>query len=194
MVEEKFVEELKIGDKEAFKKLYNEYAPKIYGILRNYVPPNEIEDALQEVFLRILKGINNFEGRSKLSTWIYRIAVNVGKDYSKKSNNIQEKTISMENDNYEEKGDFQPSSDTNVQKQALTELNYELILNIMEKLNEDERLIIKLRDIDGLSYSEISEIMNIPIGTVKSKLHYARKKLRKLIEEEKLVWIQMKKI
>lgn len=187
MVEEKFVEELKIGDKEAFKKLYNEYAPKIYGILRNYVPPNEIEDALQEVFLRILKGINNFEGRSKLSTWIYRIAVNVGKDYSKKSNNIQEKTISMENDNYEEKGDFQPSSDTNVQKQALTELNYELILNIMEKLNEDERLIIKLRDIDGLSYSEISEIMNIPIGTVKSKLHYARKKLRKLIEEEKLV-------
>lgn len=194
MVEEKFVEELKIGDKEAFKKLYNEYAPKIYGILRNYVPPNEIEDALQEVFLRILKGINNFEGRSKLSTWIYRIAVNVGKDYSKKSNNIQEKTISMENDNYEEKDDFQPSSDTNVQKQALTELNYELILNIMEKLNEDERLIIKLRDIDGLSYSEISEIMNIPIGTVKSKLHYARKKLRKLIEEEKLVWIQMKKI
>lgn len=61
-------------------------------------------------------------------------------------------------------------------------LDYQMILNIMEKLEQDERVIIKLRDIDGMSYNEISEIMNIPLGTVKSKLHYARSKLRNLIE------------
>jgi len=57
----------------------------------------------------------------------------------------------------------------------------------MEKLDDEERLLIKLRDIDGLSYNEISDIMEIPLGTVKSKLHYARKKLRQLIEEANFV-------
>jgi RNA polymerase sigma-70 factor (ECF subfamily) len=57
----------------------------------------------------------------------------------------------------------------------------------MEKLDKEERLLIKLRDIDGMSYNEIAEIMEIPLGTVKSKLHYARKKLRQFIEEANLV-------
>ena len=62
-----------------------------------------------------------------------------------------------------------------------------MILEIMEQLGEDERLLIKLRDIDGLSYNEIAEITDLPLGTVKSKLHYARKKLKKLIEEANLI-------
>ncbi|POZ89574.1 sigma-70 family RNA polymerase sigma factor, partial [Petrotoga halophila] len=82
---------------------------------------------------------------------------------------------------------IQAISDTNVKNEVLEELDYQMILNIMEKLDDEERLLIKLRDIDGLSYNEISDIMEIPLGTVKSKLHYARKKLRQLIEEANFV-------
>ncbi|HOB16351.1 MAG TPA: sigma-70 family RNA polymerase sigma factor [Defluviitoga sp.] len=186
MTDEKLVEALKKGDQNAFKILYDEYAPKIYGILKNYVRPNELEDALQEVFVRILKGINNFEGRSKLSTWIYRIAVNVGKDYSRNYSKEIERPMDLDSEE-PETYNVQPVSDTNVKKEVFNELSYEMILEIMEQLDEDERLLIKLRDIDGLSYNEIAEIADLPLGTVKSKLHYARKKLKKLIEEANLI-------
>lgn len=186
LTDEKLVEALKKGDQNAFKILYDEYAPKIYGILKNYVRPNELEDALQEVFVRILKGINNFEGRSKLSTWIYRIAVNVGKNYSRNYSKEIEKPMDLNSEELETYN-VQPVSDTNVKKEVFNELSYEMILEIMEQLGEDERLLIKLRDIDGLSYNEIAEITDLPLGTVKSKLHYARKKLKKLIEEANLI-------
>jgi RNA polymerase sigma-70 factor (ECF subfamily) len=184
--DEKFIEALKNKDQKAFKILYDEYAPKIYGILKNYVRPNEIEDALQEVFLRIIRGINNFEGRSKLSTWIYRIAVNVGKNYSRSYSKEVEKPMDLDSDE-PENFSVQPISETNVKKEAFNDINYQIILNIMEQLDKDERLLIKLRDIDGLSYNEIAEITDLPLGTVKSKLHYARKKLKKLIEEANLI-------
>lgn len=186
MNDEKFIEALKNKDQKAFKILYDEYAPKIYGILKNYVRPNEIEDALQEVFLRITRGINNFEGRSKLSTWIYRIAVNVGKNYSRSYSKEVEKPMDLDSDE-PENFSVQPISETNVKKEAFNDINYQIILNIMEQLDKDERLLIKLRDIDGLSYNEIAEITDLPLGTVKSKLHYARKKLKKLIEEANLI-------
>ncbi|CEP78771.1 MAG: sigma-70 family RNA polymerase sigma factor [Defluviitoga tunisiensis] len=186
MNDEKFIEALKNKDQKAFKILYDEYAPKIYGILKNYVRPNEIEDALQEVFLRIIRGINNFEGRSKLSTWIYRIAVNVGKNYSRSYSKEVEKPMDLDSDE-PENFSVQPISETNVKKEAFNDINYQIILNIMEQLDKDERLLIKLRDIDGLSYNEIAEITDLPLGTVKSKLHYARKKLKKLIEEANLI-------
>jgi len=184
--DEKFIEALKNKDQKAFKILYDEYAPKIYGILKNYVRPNEIEDALQEVFLRIIRGINNFEGRSKLSTWIYRIAVNVGKNYSRSYSKEVEKPMDLDSDE-PENFSVQPISETNVKKEAFNDINYQIILNIMEQLDKYERLLIKLRDIDGLSYNEIAEITDLPLGTVKSKLHYARKKLKKLIEEANLI-------
>jgi len=186
LIEEKFVEDLKKNDPDAFKKLYEEYAPKIYGVLKNYVNYDEIEDALQEVFIRIIKGINGFKGNSKLSTWIYRIAVNVGKNYSRKYRRNKETSVDLE-DESGQNHNIQAISNTNVKNEVLDELDYQMILSIMEKLDEEERLLIKLRDIDGLSYNEISDIMEIPLGTVKSRLHYARKKLRELIEEAKFV-------
>ena len=121
LTDEKLVEALKKGDQNAFKILYDEYAPKIYGILKNYVRPNELEDALQEVFVRILKGINNFEGRSKLSTWIYRIAVNVGKNYSRNYSKEIEKPMDLNSEELETYN-VQPVSDTNVKKKFLMNL------------------------------------------------------------------------
>jgi RNA polymerase sigma-70 factor (ECF subfamily) len=184
--EKKLIERLKNKDTEAFEELYNEYASKIYATLRKYVDQSEIEDALQEVFFKIFKGIHTFRGDSKLSTWIYQITINVGKDFiRKKKKNLVENVDLIEN--YSEGVGIQPEADVNVSNEVLDEMQMEKINKVMEKLSEEDRILIKLRDIDGLSYDEIAKKLDKPLGSIKSRLHYARKKLQKLLKEENLV-------
>ncbi|SHE98992.1 RNA polymerase, sigma-24 subunit, RpoE [Marinitoga hydrogenitolerans DSM 16785] len=186
MNEKKLIEKLKEKDKEAFEELYNTYAPKIYVTLKKFVDPSEIEDALQEVFFKIFKGIHTFRGDSKLSTWIYQITINVGKDYIRKKKKYAVENIDL-TENYTEGIGIQPEADVNVSSEVLDEMEMEKIKKIMENLSEEDRMLIKLRDIDGLSYDEIAKKLNKPLGSVKSRLHYARKKFQKLLKEENLV-------
>jgi RNA polymerase sigma-70 factor (ECF subfamily) len=83
----------------------------------------------------------------------------------------------------EENYNLNPKSSTNVFKEVMDELSYEELMKIINRLSEEDRLLIKLRDVDGLAYSEIADIVDKPVGTVKSKLHYARKRLRDMLEE-----------
>jgi RNA polymerase sigma-70 factor (ECF subfamily) len=178
-----FVKALKRGEEWAYERLYSEYAPKIGGIAKSYLGYDDVEDVVQEVMMRIYKGIKKFRGDSKLSTWIHRIAVNVCKDYLEKRNRRKEILTSFPEDNEEENMVAEhPSVENNVVEEVVNEMNHEKIMNLMNKLSEENRLLIKLRDIDGKSYEEIAEMLGKPVGTVKSRLHYARKKLRELLE------------
>lgn len=143
-----------------------------------------MDDAMQEVFLKIFKGIHSFKGESKLATWIYRISVNVGKNYLKKYKNEKVQTMDLES-NEKKTYYYQPISKNNVSENIISELNYELILKIINKLKPDEKTLIILREVENFTYKDISHIMNMPIGTVKSRLFYTRKKLKKLLEKEK---------
>ena len=138
---------------------------------------------MQEVFLRVFRGINKFRGSSKLSTWIYRIAVNVGKDYVKKYSDDKVQTIDLQND-VNEKYVKSSVSDSDSQDDVLQGVNYSSIIKVMEKLSPGDRLLIQMRDVDRLSYKEISKLLEKPLGSVKSGLYYARKRLAKLIEQE----------
>ncbi len=181
--EERFIKALKNGEEWAYERLYYEYAPRIGGIAKSFLGYDDVDDVVQEVMMRIYKGIKKFRGDSKLSTWIHRIAVNVCKDILEKRKKRKEILTSFPEDD-EDSGEYlhHPVSDSNVIEEALEEINYERILEKLNALSEENRLLIKLRDIDGLSYEEIAKIMNKPVGTVKSRLHYARKKLRELLE------------
>ncbi|HOO73972.1 MAG: RNA polymerase sigma factor [Thermotogae bacterium] len=181
MKENKLINLLKSKNKEAFEYLYRETSPLVYGILKNYIHTPEIEDAMQEVYVRVFKYIDTFKNESKLMTWMYRIAVNVGKDFIKKNKN---NFINF--DDAEKKYFNFIQSDENVSENAINQITNEKIDQIMKSMEDDERLIIKLRDIEGMSYSDIASVMDIPEGTVKSKLHYSRKKLQKLIENENI--------
>ena len=180
--EEKFIEALKKGDERAYEVFYYEYAPKIGAIAKSYLGYDDVEDVIQEVMMRVYKGIKKFRGDSKLSTWVHRIAVNVCKDHLEKRKRRREVLTSFPEDDEEEHVAEHPFVESGVLEEALNELDHERIMNLMNKLSEEDRLLIKLRDIDGKSYEEIAEILGKPIGTVKSRLHYARKKLRKLME------------
>jgi RNA polymerase sigma-70 factor (ECF subfamily) len=181
MRDEELVEGLRRGDEKAFRILYREYAGKIGSIAKSYLGSDDVDDVVQDVMLRIFKSIRKFKGDSKLSTWIYRIAVNVCKDYLAKYKRRSEVLTDFAED--EEHPSQHPVSEIDTEESVTGELEYERIMDALEKLSAEDRLLIKLRDVDGLSYEEISKIVSKPIGSVKSSLHYARKRLKKLLEE-----------
>ncbi|HEY8541437.1 MAG TPA: sigma-70 family RNA polymerase sigma factor [Pseudothermotoga sp.] len=181
MQDEELLRGLRRSEDWAYRWLYREYAGKIGSVARAYLGADDVDDVVQEVMLRIFKGVRKFKGDSKLSTWIYRIAINVCKDYLSKYKKRNEVLTDFTED--EESTVLHPVSESDTILQATGEIEYEKIMDAIEKLSADDRLLIKLRDVDGLSYEEISQIVDKPIGSVKSSLHYARKRLKKLLEE-----------
>lgn len=157
-------------DEETFEKLIQSYEGKIYTmcfyLLRN---KEDAMDASQNVCIKIYKSLEKFRGESKLSTWIYRITYNTCMDTIKKRKNEISFDDVIDSDIYKDNRieDIIESK----------ELKLEIKRCIM-KLSEEFRTIIILRDIEGLSYQEIAEILSVEIGTVKSRLYRGREALR----------------
>jgi len=177
--ERKLVEGLKRKKMWAYEILYDRYAPLVGGIAKSYLGTDDVEDVIQEVFMRVYKGIKKFREDSALSTWIYRIAVNVCKDMISKYKQRRETLTDFEVEEI-----FHGSHEgKEMLDSVVNDLTMEEIERAMNKLSEEDRLLIKFRDIDGMSYEDISNVMGKPIGTVKSRLHYARKRLKEILEK-----------
>ncbi|TDT61185.1 RNA polymerase sigma factor [Fonticella tunisiensis] len=169
MDEVTLVEKCRSRDLKALEELFILYEKKIYNLCFYTLKNSEdAMDAAQEACLKIYKSIDRFKGESKLSTWIYRITYNTCMDYIKKKKNctcfddVPEQSLSVE------------------KVESLIE-NRELrqdIKRCIMALNDDFRTIILLRDINGLSYQEISDVLGIQVGTVKSRLSRAREALK----------------
>ena len=180
MQEKEFIKKLKKRDKEAFNLLIDKYQNKIFGLINLIVNnPSVTEDLAQEVFLRIFKGIPYFRGESKLSTWIYRITYNVCMGEIKKSKKTfhifdnEKMRISLNNYHFH--------INTKIDKIELEER----IKKILDRLPVNYRTVLTFFYWQELSYQEIAEAMNIPVGTVKTYLHRAKKLLKQKILEEK---------
>lgn len=176
----------KQGNVEAFEELTSSYYSKVYNIC--YKMLNNADDAIeqaQETFIKAYKYIKDFKGNCSLSTWLYRIATNVCLDFLRKNKN--KRTISLEQNTYDDlqikdslvsdKPGPEKVAETNAQKLAIREA--------MAKMNENNRIVIILRDFMGLSYEEISETIKAPTGTVKSRISRARSELRDLLCKDK---------
>ncbi|MEN3043475.1 MAG: RNA polymerase sigma factor [Fervidobacterium sp.] len=177
-----FIKALSKGEEEAYRYLYKNYAPKIGALVKSYLGSDDIDDVIQEVFLRIYKNIKKFRGESKLSTWIYRITVNVCNNVYKKLKSkgiILDITESNESDEYT----YQFPTEEDVKKNVTDEILYEKLRKILDTLNPEDRALLFMKEIDGLTYEEIGNILKKPEGTVKSRLHYIKEKIRKALEE-----------
>ncbi|MCX7654187.1 MAG: RNA polymerase sigma factor [Fervidobacterium sp.] len=177
-----FIKALSKGDEEAYRYLYKTYAPKIGALVKSYLGTDDIDDVIQEVFLRIYKNIKKFRGESKLSTWIYRITVNVCNNVYKKLKSkgiIMDITESNESDEYT----YQFPTEEDVKKNVADEILYEKLRKTLDTLNPEDRALLFMKEIDGLTYEEIGNILKKPEGTVKSRLHYIKEKIRKALEE-----------
>ena len=180
----KFIRDLKRGEPEAYKKLYDEHVSKIGRIAKSYLGVDDVEDVIQEVFIKVYKNIKKFRGDSALSTWIYRITVNVCKDMLAKKHRKKEILTSFGLEEDDEKTFPEPVEETRPSDEFLKEVSSEEIRRAIDSLSQEDRLLITLREIEEMRYAEIADVVEKPIGTVKSKLHYARERLKDILEEK----------
>ncbi len=167
------------GDIDAFEQLVTRYERRVYSVaLRSSMSPEDAADITQEVFLKAWKSIESFRGDSGFSTWLFRITVNMCVDHARRRQ-AQPKTESLE---YSEEPARQITDKGPTPEEHLdnSELGRELA-EALGEVSEDHRRIVLLRDVSGLSYTEIADVLKISEGTVKSRLSRARLALRDIL-------------
>lgn len=171
------IERCKKGEFSAFRELMERYQSRIYsvcyGIMRNR---EDALDVVQDVFIKIYKSIKQFKGESGLYVWMYRIAVNKSLDHYRKK---KRKALIYEKASNDAKVFNRQFEKQTPQDETLAIELKEKVSDAIGQLPEKQKGIIILREIEGLSYQEISKIMKCSVGTVMSRLFYARKKLAK---------------
>jgi len=175
------------GDQAAFGLLVEKYQHRLAKLVSRYIyDSSEVEDVCQEALIKAYRAIGNFRGESAFYTWLYRIAVNTAKNYLISQGRRPPKTdIDAEDAVQIEAGAAMREIGT-PEANALTRELAETVTRAVEQLPEDLRLAISLREIEGLSYDEIAEVMDCPIGTVRSRIFRARdaidRELKPLLE------------
>ena len=175
--EKRVLRRIQDGDRRAFEDLMDRYETRIYRLALRYADcPADAEDLTQEVFLGIYRNLGGFKGRSSLSTWIYRVAVNHCLEYRRRK---RPETVP-----YEEELNLASTSrsDDPVQVATMGELSTE-IEKALEQISPIHRDIIILHEMHGLTYCECAEALKIPVGTVKSRLSNAFVRMRELLGE-----------
>jgi len=175
-------------DEEAFNEIVRSYSDRVYNlVLRLVGSPTEAEDIAQEVFVTVFKSIESYRGEAKLSTWILRIAANHSKNrikyLSRRRTSGQELRDGSDATEMADEGKAPAQSHFAAPDAALETVETERIMQqAIAQLDEEQRLLVVLRDVEELSYDEIVEITSLPEGTVKSRLHRARMALKDLLE------------
>ncbi len=180
------VQRARSGDREAFRILVERYQGRAYGLaLRVLRDEEQARDVVQDAFLKAYGSLDRFEGRSGFYTWLYRIVMNLCLDAKRRDRSGQqvewseevvhggaaEAALAAAEDPQE------PDPAAALERSELREQ----LTRAIEGLPEDARRIIELREIDDLSYQEIAECLGVPKGTVMSRLHYARRRLREAL-------------
>ena len=186
-IDQKLVVRVQKGDKTAFDLLVRKYQHKIAKLISRYVRDrHEVEDVTQEALIKAYRAIGGFRGESAFYTWLYRIAVNSAKNYLE-SKGRRPPGTDMEIEIAElADGGSSLREQATPERQMLTDEIANTVHRVIEGLPEDLRTAITLREIEGLSYEEISLAMDCPIGTVRSRIFRAREaldqELRPLLE------------
>ena len=174
LTDQALVERVQQGDKKAFNLLVSRYQNKVAGLLTRYVPRNDIPDVVQESFIKAYRSIESFRGESAFYTWLYRIAVNTAKNYL-----TAQDILAEEAETYDAGGNLR-DVETPENLMLSAELK-QIVFDTINGLQEELKTAITLREIEGLSYEEIADIMDCPVGTVRSRIFRAREILESKI-------------
>lgn len=178
MEEKELVQRTMEGDEEAFGVLVKKYRTKVFNLAYSLTRDRDAADDLaQESFIKAYFALPRFKLKSGFGTWLYRIAMNTVKDYLRKKSKVREVAFGKEIEHLV----IQEDEMERKEKKQQEEQNRRLVHEAIQSLPEKYQLILSLRDIQGFSYGEIADILNISPGTVDSRLHRARKSLRKKI-------------
>ena len=174
----------KEGSNEAFEEIIKLYQQKVCSTIF-YMVKNEniVEDLAQEVFIKVYKNISKFNEESSLYTWIYRITMNTCIDEIKKEKKITYINTYVETDEGDLEVQFEDETQR-VDEILENKIKKESLIKAIKALPSEQRALIVLRDIRQFKYMEIAEMLNLNLGTVKSKISRARQNLKELLEKD----------
>ncbi len=178
--EAEIIERARKGDAEAFGVLVERYQRRVANVALAVV--HNQDDAIelaQETFVRAYENLSKFESRSSFSTWLYRIAANLAIDFWRREG----RHVVLRGEDAENEMRRLPSDRGDSFKDASRKELSARLTAALEELTPEHRTVILLREVEGLSYDEISEVLQCPRGTVMSRLHYARNRLRELLKD-----------
>jgi RNA polymerase sigma-70 factor (ECF subfamily) len=190
-VDQQLVERAQRGDKRAFELLVAKYQRKLGRLLSRFIrDPAEVEDVAQEAFIKAYRALPSFRGDSAFYTWLYRIGINTAKNYLVAMGRRAPTTTEFDSEEAENFEDGDQLRDLNTPEAELMTRQIAATVNqTMEELPEELRTAITLREIEGMSYEDIANVMNCPIGTVRSRIFRAREtiadRLRPLLDTSK---------
>ena len=175
-VDQQLVERAQRGDKKAFELLVGKYQRKLARLLSRFIrDAAEVEDVTQEAFIKAYRALPTFRGDSAFYTWLYRIGINTAKNYLVAMGRRAPTTTEIDSEEAEGFEDGDQLRDLNTPENELaTRQIAETVNQTLSELPEELRTAITLREIEGLSYEDIANIMNCPIGTVRSRIFRAR--------------------
>ncbi len=190
-VDQQLVERAQRGDKRAFELLVSKYQRKLARLLSRFIrDATEVEDVTQEAFIKAYRALPTFRGDSAFYTWLYRIGINTAKNYLVAMGRRAPTTTEVDSEEAEGYEDGEQLRDLNTpENEMMSRQVAETVNQTLESLPDELRSAITLREIEGLSYEDIANIMNCPIGTVRSRIFRAREaiaaKLRPLLDPPK---------
>jgi RNA polymerase sigma-70 factor (ECF subfamily) len=183
--ETELVRKARHGDLESYDELVRRYQERIYATIYHMTSNHEdANDLAQEAFIKAFHALKSFKGGSSFYTWVYRIAVNKTINFLKQRKNKAQMSLDDLDFNAEHDPDLVAliSDKTPRREVNLAELQ-EKLNGAMQKLSEPHRLVVTLHDVQGLSHEEIAKIMDCNIGTVRSRLFYARQQLQAYLSD-----------
>ncbi len=190
-VDQQLVERAQRGDKHAFGLLVEKYQRKLARLLSRFIrDPAEVEDVTQEAFIKAYRALPAFRGDSAFYTWLYRIGINTAKNYLVAQGRRAPTTTALDNEEVESSEDGEGLWEvTTPENELMSKQIVQTVNGTLQSLPDELRTAITLREIEGLSYEEIANIMDCPIGTVRSRIFRAREviaeKLRPMLEPGK---------
>jgi RNA polymerase sigma-70 factor (ECF subfamily) len=183
------VKQYRRGDSIALERLILKYQNRIYNvILKMCANPDDATELTQETFVKVIENIDGFKGESSFYTWAFRIAVNITVNFCRRSTRFRLRSLDAED--YDSAGGAIQAlrnilSDNRAPDPAVVAQSKELCeiaIKSLMRLDEPQRTVVVLRDIEGMSYAQIAEVLDIEMGTVRSRLSRSRGNLREILE------------
>ena len=169
------------GNVNDFEKLVTAYEKNVYSLaLRMVGDPEDAADMTQETFIKAYRSLSSFRGDSKFSSWLYRIASNVCLDFLRSRSRHPQVSLSSSDEDGRTAFEL-PDMSRNPEEQLMKKLSMEAVRRGLEQLPEQQRQILVLRELGGLSYAELAQTLGLEEGTVKSRIFRARKRLCALL-------------
>ncbi len=183
--DQKLVEEAKAGDRRAFRELYERYQRRVYSIAYGYLRNQEDAlDVLQEAFVKVHRNIDRFEGQSSFYTWLYRIVANLSIDHLRKKKRRRDVPFEERRDNDATVATLPMARFGDPRRAAHSHEIMQAIEAAMSELSDNHRAVLVMREVQGLSYTEMAQAMNCSKGTIMSRLFHARKNIQAVLAQQ----------